>query len=72
MALLLDSSKFALQSMCLSVPIEAIDTMITDEKAPRDIVEQVVDLGKELVNAETATGRSIKHHNWKKEKEGQL
>ncbi|MCP4751463.1 MAG: DeoR/GlpR transcriptional regulator [Proteobacteria bacterium] len=61
--LLLDSSKFKQQSMCLSVPIETIDTIITDEKAPKDIVEQIVDLGKELVVVETVTGSIVSHHN---------
>jgi len=57
------SSKFELQSMCLSVPIETIDTMITDEKVPMDIVEQVADMGKELIVVETVTGNCIAHHN---------
>ena len=47
----------------LSLPIEAIHRMITGEKAPRNIVEQMVDLGKQLIIIETGTGKCIAHHN---------
>ena len=57
--LLLDSSKFNIQSMCLSVPVADVNTIITDEKAPQDILDQIRGLGIELIIVEASSGRIV-------------
>jgi len=61
--LLEDSSKFRKQAMCLSVPLERVSTIITDEDAPRDVLKQIIDAGKELFVAKTCDGSILEHHN---------
>jgi len=53
--LLLDYSKWGINSLCNSFPLEQIDIIITDNKAPKDSVSKIVKLGKEIiiVNPET-------------------
>ncbi|ABN53643.1 MAG TPA: DeoR/GlpR transcriptional regulator [Hungateiclostridium thermocellum] len=59
--LLLDYSKWGINSLCNSFPLEQIDIIITDNKAPKDSVSKIVKLGKEIiiVNPET---KSIENH----------
>lgn len=47
--LMVDSSKFQVQSMYLSVPSEHIHTIITDNNTPREILQQIIASGKELI-----------------------
>ena len=47
--LLLDYSKWNVSSIFNCIPLEQIDTIITDEKAPADQLEQVRSYGKELI-----------------------
>ena len=61
--LLLDSSKFIRQSMYLSVPINNVHTIITDEKAPVDIVQQLIDMGKEMIIVDSESKTIIEHRN---------
>jgi DeoR/GlpR family transcriptional regulator of sugar metabolism len=61
--LLVDSSKFNRHSMYLSVPIGNVHTVITDENAPRDVVNQLIDLGKETIIVDTETKSIIEHYN---------
>ncbi|MFV0527465.1 MAG: DeoR/GlpR family DNA-binding transcription regulator [Lachnospiraceae bacterium] len=59
--LLLDYSKWDVNSLCNSISLDLLDIVITDTKAPEASIKKLVALGKELilVNAETA---SIEEH----------
>lgn len=61
--LMIDSSKFNVQSMYLSVPIEKVHTIITDIRAPREDIKQIIDLGKELIIADPETSEIVEHYN---------
>jgi DeoR/GlpR family transcriptional regulator of sugar metabolism len=61
--LLEDSSKLKKQAMCLSAPLEKVNTIITDEEAPVEVLEQVIDAGKELFIARISDGSILKHYN---------
>lgn len=47
--LVLDYSKFQSKSLCLSVPLSDIDEIITDDKAPADIIENLRNTGKKVI-----------------------
>jgi DeoR family transcriptional regulator of aga operon len=61
--LLMDSSKFSRRSMYLSVPINNVHTLITDEKTPHEIIQQLKDMGKETIVVDTDTKTIIEHYN---------
>lgn len=47
--LLVDHSKFETKSLCKSVPLNCIDTIVTDKKSPADILENLKKDGKNIV-----------------------
>jgi DeoR/GlpR family transcriptional regulator of sugar metabolism len=47
--LLADNSKFKTKSLCLAIPLGSIDTIITDGKAPADIVDAIRGTGKNVI-----------------------
>jgi DeoR family fructose operon transcriptional repressor len=47
--LLADHSKFEAKSMCLSIPMEEIDTIITDNKVSQEIVNTIKSTGSEVI-----------------------
>lgn len=47
--LLADHSKFEAKSLCLSIPMEDIDTIISDDKLPEEIITNLRDTGKEVI-----------------------
>lgn len=47
--LLADHSKFETKSLCLSVPIDDIDMIITDKHVPEGIAEEIKKMGKEII-----------------------
>ncbi|HHW47338.1 MAG TPA: DeoR/GlpR transcriptional regulator [Clostridiaceae bacterium] len=47
--LLADHTKFESRSLCLSIPFEDIDTIITDDKVSPAIVKQLKERGKEVI-----------------------
>lgn len=46
--LLLDHSKFETRSLCLSIPIEEIHTIITDSRTPKNFIDELREMGKEV------------------------
>ncbi len=60
--LLIDSSKFDLQSMYLSVPIGNVDTMITDSKTPSEIIDRLKDSIREVYVADIKTQQICEHY----------
>lgn len=58
-----DSSKFDRQSLSLSVPLDKIDTIITDEKVPRETAKRLAELGKELLIVDTKTDEVVERYN---------
>ena len=61
--LLLDYSKWGVNSICNSVRLADIDLIITDTRAPEDQVRQAADLGKELLIVNPETTRIEAHFN---------
>lgn len=61
--LLVDSSKFEKTAMCLSVPLNRIQTIITDENVPERAVANIIDKGIELYIAKIEDGSILKHYN---------
>ena len=61
--LLLDYSKWGVNSLCNSVRLDDLDIIITDNKAPEESVSQASALGKEIlvVNPDTCTVEA--HYN---------
>lgn len=49
--LLADHSKFENKSLCLSVPIDDIDMIITDNGVSKEIINEIKKMGKEIVLA---------------------
>jgi len=47
--LVADHSKFDNKSLCLSIPMQDIDLIITDDKTPGHIVTEIKNLGKEII-----------------------
>ena len=58
-----DSSKFNKTALFVSVPIERIDTIITDDKISKESIRQIVDYGSELYIANTKDGSVLQHYN---------
>ena len=61
--LLEDSSKLKKQAMCLSVPLDKVSTIITDEDAPADVVKEIIAERKELFIVRISNGDILEHHN---------
>jgi DeoR family transcriptional regulator, fructose operon transcriptional repressor len=58
-----DSSKFDRQSLSLSIPLDKIDAIITDEKVPRETARRLAELGKELLIVDTKTEEVVERYN---------
>jgi len=58
-----DSSKFDRHSLSLSVPLDKIDTIITDEKVPGETAKKLADMGKELLIVDTKTAEVLERYN---------
>ena len=50
--LLADYSKFGSKSLSLSIPFEDIDEIITDQKAPKEVVSQILNIGVKVTLAD--------------------
>lgn len=50
--LLADHSKFENRSLCLSVPFDNIDLIITDDITPTKIIDEIKGLGKDVIIAQ--------------------
>lgn len=61
--LLVDYSKWGTNSLCNSFPLEHIDIIITDNKAPKDSVNKIVELGKEIIIVNPEKKSVEKHYN---------
>lgn len=61
--LLMDYSKWDLNSLCTSIPLEELDIIITDNKAPEKSVQMVADLGKEIIVVNPDTRGIEAHYN---------
>ena len=61
--LLMDYTKWDLNSLCTSIPLEELDIIITDNKAPETSVQVVVDLGKEIIIVNPDTKKIEAHYN---------
>lgn len=47
--LVADHSKFETKSLCLSIPMEQIDLIITDDKTPKHVIEQMNYSNKQVI-----------------------
>lgn len=61
--LLLDYSKWGVNSLCNSVRLENLDIIITDNKAPEELVAQASSLGKEILIVNPETSSVEAHYN---------
>lgn len=61
--LLLDYSKWGVNSLCNSVRLENLDIIITDNKAPLETVEKAAVMGKEIVIVNPETNTIQEHFN---------
>ncbi len=61
--LLLDYSKWDVNSLCNSVSLDQLDIIITDNKAPEQSVEKAVSHGKELLIVNPDDGHIEEHYN---------
>ena len=61
--LLADSSKFDKTAMCLAVPFDDINTIITDEKISDASVERLLQHNVELYIAKIDDGSVLQHYN---------
>ncbi len=59
--LLLDYSKWEINSLCNSISLDQIDTIITDKLAPADSIKKVSELGKEIIIV-NPKNNSIENH----------
>lgn len=61
--LLLDYSKWNVSSICNSIPLSALDVIITDNKAPEKSVQEAAALGKEILIVNPASAQVEEHFN---------
>lgn len=59
--LLLDHSKWNVSSICNSIPLDSLDVIITDSKAPADSVRAAAALGKEILIVDPQTAQVTEH-----------
>lgn len=55
--LLLDHTKWNVSSICNCIPLDQIDILITDSKAPEEDLQKASELGKQIWIVDTATRR---------------
>jgi len=61
--LLADHSKFGVPALCLCLPLQKIDAIITDSGTSAQAIDNLVANGKEVVIVDTETKQIIKHYN---------
>lgn len=61
--LLLDHSKWGLNSLCPAIDLADLDIIITDSGAPADLLEEAAGIGKEIIVVEPFTAEVVKHYN---------
>lgn len=61
--LLIDHTKCEHTSLCNSIPLNQIDTIITDNKTSSDIIQKAVALKKEVIIVDPETQKTLKHYN---------
>lgn len=61
--LLIDYSKWNVNSICNSILLKDIDIIITDDQAPKDEIDKLVVMGKEIIVVETETMMVDQHFN---------
>lgn len=65
--LLLDYSKWDVNSLCNSIDLEDLDTIITDDKAPAESVKKAADFGTEIIVVDSNTKSIVEHYNSEKQ-----
>ena len=61
--LLIDYSKCEHASLCNSIPLNQIDTIITDNKTSQEIIKKAVGLKKEVIIVDPESGEIEQHYN---------
>ena len=61
--LLIDHSKWGLSSLCPAIGMDDLDVIITDEKAPANLVEETARLGKEIIVVDSGSSKILEHYN---------
>lgn len=61
--LLIDHTKFEHTSLCNSIPLNQIDTIITDTQTPSDIIQKAVSLKKEVIIVNPESSKIVNHYN---------
>lgn len=61
--LLLDYSKWDVNSLCNTIDMEMLDLIITDTKAPHQSVQKAANLGKEIILVNPQTNTVEEHYN---------
>lgn len=64
--LLLDYSKWDINSLCNSISLEDLHTIITDDKAPVESVKKAADFGTEIIIVNPETKAIVEHYNAEK------
>ena len=57
--LLVDSSKFGQRALCKVIDVKSIDTIITDRKCPKEALQKLQNLGRQVFVAEPKASHSI-------------
>ncbi len=64
--LLLDYSKWDVNSLCNSISLEDLNTIITDDKAPVESVKKAANFGTEIIIVNSDTKSIVEHYNSEK------
>ncbi|HCR44337.1 MAG TPA: DeoR/GlpR transcriptional regulator [Ruminococcaceae bacterium] len=64
--LLVDYSKWDVNSLCNSISLEELDTIITDDKAPAESVKKAAEFGTEIIIVNSDTKKIAEHYNAEK------
>lgn len=65
--LLADYTKWDINSLCPTIPLDKLDIIITDDKAPENSIQRAAETGKEIVVADASKNRILRHYNPSKE-----
>lgn len=60
--LCVDHTKFGVNSLCIATPMNAIDSVVTDEETKELDIQKLVAIGKEVVVARVSTGEVVSHY----------
>jgi DeoR family fructose operon transcriptional repressor len=61
--LLLDYSKWDVNSLCNSISLENLHTIITDDKAPAESVKKAAEFGTEIIVVDSDSKSIVEHYN---------